>query len=49
MHSVIIGEEKHNRKGDILIRKHAKEEEKHVIQTIPEKTVRKWMHILSIL
>ena len=49
MHSVIIEEEKHDRRKDILMRKHMKEEEKHAIQTIPEKTVTKWMHILSIL
>ena len=48
MHSVITEEEKHDRREDILTRKHLKEEEKDVIQTIPEKTVTKWMHILSI-
>ena len=32
MHSVITEEEKHNRREDILIRKHMKEEEKHAIQ-----------------
>ena len=48
MHSVIIEEEKHDRREDILTRKHMKEEEKHGIQTIPEKTVTKWMYILSI-
>ena len=39
MHSVIIEEEKHDRREGILIRKHTKEKEKHAIQTIPEKTV----------
>ena len=37
MHSVIIEEEKHDRREDILKRKHTKEEDKHAIQTIPEK------------
>ena len=49
MHSVIMEEDKHDRREDILTRKHTKEEEKHTTQTIPEKTVTKWMHILSIL
>ena len=35
MHSVITEED---RREDTLIRKHMKEEEKHAIQTIPEKT-----------
>ena len=48
MHSVIMEEEKHDRREDILTRKYMKEEEKHAVQTIPEKTVTKWMHILSI-
>ena len=37
MHSVIIEDEKHDRREDILIRKHTEEEEKHAIQTVPEK------------
>ena len=37
MHSIIIEEEKHNRREHTLIRKHTKEDEKHAIQTIPEK------------
>ena len=49
MISVIIEEEKHDRREDILIRKHTKEEEKHAIQTILGKNVTNWMHILSIL
>ena len=48
MHSVIMEEGKHDRREDILMSKHTKEE-KHTTQTIPGKTVTKWMHILSIL
>ena len=32
MHWVIIEEEKHDRREDIMIRKHMKKEEKHAIQ-----------------